>query len=102
MVVKKGKLYFSFITLWVCTFNIWGKHNILIVLTSENMKKNLMIIKSRIPLVIAIVNSLINIFSGCFSGFMCFSQINLHFSFINALWTSSYVTVYSWHLFVGC
>ena len=39
MVVKKGKLYFSFITLWVCTFNIWGKHNILIVLTSENMKK---------------------------------------------------------------
>ena len=39
MVVKKGKLCFSFITLWVYTFHIWGKHNILIVLTSENMKK---------------------------------------------------------------
>lgn len=40
VVVKKGKLYFSFNTLWVYTLNTWEKHNIVIVLTSENTWKH--------------------------------------------------------------
>ena len=42
VVVKKGKLYFSFNTLWVYTLNIREKHNIFIVLTSENTWKKIL------------------------------------------------------------